>query len=431
VISGAGPFAFDTTLATTGAEGQAEAICNFSAQIGLNNDVWFTWTAGFTGQADVTTCTMSTMDTKIAVYAGTTCPTTSAIVCNDDFCGLQSDVQFPVVTGNTYVIQIGQWGTAVPTPGSFTINSVAPPPPPPINDDCTLPISITGPGNYPFDNTNATTGVQYTNACGTIYKDSWWTYTAASTGTATLTTCGFMLNPPGNTFDTKVAVYPGTGCPAVADIACNDDSCSAQLFASTLTFPITCGTQYTIRMGNFSVTATQNTVGAFDISETGTTCVSPAVPFCFGDGTGTACPCGNSGAAGNGCASSVNASGANLAGSGVSSVTADTFVLTGTGMPNGATLYFQGTTQIAAGAGAVFGDGLRCAGGTVTRLGTKTNVGGTSAYPVGADAPIHTKGVIPAAGGTRDYQAWYRNAAAFCTPSTFNLSNGLEVIWLP
>ncbi|MEQ1728806.1 MAG: hypothetical protein ABL982_10525, partial [Vicinamibacterales bacterium] len=37
------------------------------------------------------------------------------------------------------------------------------------------------------------------------------------------------------------------------------------------------------------------------------------VPYCFGDGTGTACPCGNAGAAGNGCASSINANGANLA----------------------------------------------------------------------------------------------------------------------
>ncbi|MEY2806172.1 MAG: hypothetical protein RIR65_589, partial [Planctomycetota bacterium] len=33
--------------------------------------------------------------------------------------------------------------------------------------------------------------------------------------------------------------------------------------------------------------------------------------------------------------------------------------------------------------------------------------------------------------GTRTYQAWYRNAAAFCTPSGFNLGNGLEIVWAP
>ena len=31
--------------------------------------------------------------------------------------------------------------------------------------------------------------------------------------------------------------------------------------------------------------------------------------------------------------------------------------------------------------------------------------------------------------GTRTYQAWYRNSASYCTVSTFNLSNGLEISW--
>ena len=31
----------------------------------------------------------------------------------------------------------------------------------------------------------------------------------------------------------------------------------------------------------------------------------------------------------------------------------------------------------------------------------------------------------------RYYQVWYRNAAAFCTPSTFNTSNGYAVTWQP
>jgi hypothetical protein len=153
-------------------------------------------------------------------------------------------------------------------------------------------------------------------------------------------------------------------------------------------------------------------------------------PMCAGDGSGTACPCGNSGAAGNGCASSVSASGAHLAGSGNASVTADTLVITGSGMPATATcLYFQGTADVAAGAGAVFGDGLRCAGGTVIRLASKTNAGGASQYPGGGDPSISVKGAIPTEGGTRIYQAWYRNAGAFCTSSTFNLTNGLRVAW--
>jgi len=159
---------------------------------------------------------------------------------------------------------------------------------------------------------------------------------------------------------------------------------------------------------------------------TGDTGVS-AMPFCFGDGTGTACPCGNNGAAGNGCASSVNPNGANLAASGSASISNDTLSLDGTGLPASSALYFQGTTQIAAGAGAAFGDGLRCAGGTVIRLGTKTSVGGASSYPSGSPA-VHVKGG-DSAGDVRMYQCWYRNAAAFCTPSTFNLTNGVQITW--
>jgi hypothetical protein len=33
--------------------------------------------------------------------------------------------------------------------------------------------------------------------------------------------------------------------------------------------------------------------------------------------------------------------------------------------------------------------------------------------------------------GTRYYQTWYRNAAVFCTVSTFNLTNGFQISWLP
>jgi len=151
-------------------------------------------------------------------------------------------------------------------------------------------------------------------------------------------------------------------------------------------------------------------------------------PFCFGDGTGNACPCGNVGAAGNGCAHSISASGANLSGSGSASLANDTLVLSGTGMPNSSALYFQGTTQQNGGLGSAFGDGLRCAGGTVIRLGTKTNASGSSHYPALGDLTISVQGLV-ATPGTRPYQVWYRNSASFCTASTFNLSNGVLVAW--
>jgi hypothetical protein len=157
---------------------------------------------------------------------------------------------------------------------------------------------------------------------------------------------------------------------------------------------------------------------------------TPATSFCFGDGTATACPC-TAGTSGNGCPNSLNANGANLTASGVASLGSDSFLLTGTGMPDSSALYFQGTTRQNAGMGVVFGDGLRCAGGTVVRLATQLNAGGTSHYPDVGQQPVSVRAAI-ALPGTRTYQVWYRNAnPTFCTPSTFNLSNGAEVSWVP
>src|SRR5690606_28327353 len=112
-------------------------------------------------------------------------------------------------------------------------------------------------------------------------------------------------------------------------------------------------------------------------------------------------------------------------------VSNDTVILHGSGMPNTSCLYFQGTLRQNGGAGAVFGDGLRCAGGGVVRLGTTTNANGVARYPSRGAPSISIRGLVPAAAGTRTYQAWYRNAIIFCTPSTFNLPNGVELTWIP
>jgi hypothetical protein len=81
--------------------------------------------------------------------------------------------------------------------------------------------------------------------------------------------------------------------------------------------------------------------------------------------------------------------------------------------------------------GTAFGDGLRCAGGSVVRLKSRNAALNFAAYPAGGDAPVSVQGALPLAGGTRHYQVWYRNAATFCTSATFNLSNGWSVTWTP
>ncbi len=169
-------------------------------------------------------------------------------------------------------------------------------------------------------------------------------------------------------------------------------------------------------------------IDAFRVSRP--VCAPPIGTFCYGDGSGASCPCGNNGSAGQGCANSLGHGGV-LTGTGLAVVAADTFLLTGSGMPNSSALYFQGTTQAGGGAGLSFGDGLRCVAGSIVRLGTKSNSAGGSTYPASGDPSVSVRGLVPAAGATRSYQVWYRNAAAFCTTSTFNLSNGVSVTWAP
>jgi hypothetical protein len=155
--------------------------------------------------------------------------------------------------------------------------------------------------------------------------------------------------------------------------------------------------------------------------------------YCAGDGSGTPCPCGNHAPAGSGrgCLNSTGV-GALLAGSGSALLGADTLVLSASGMPvAGTALYFQGTSQLNGGAGAVFGDGKRCAGGTNVRLATLTSAGGASSYPPAGFPPVSVRGLVPASGGTRTYQVWYRNSVAYCTSDGWNLTNGLRVLWRP
>jgi hypothetical protein len=149
-------------------------------------------------------------------------------------------------------------------------------------------------------------------------------------------------------------------------------------------------------------------------------------PVCFGDGSGTPCPCGNTGGSGEGCANSTG-SGASLDGSGTASVSNDTVtLLAGNAIPNQPGLFFQGNNTIGGGAGSIFGDGLRCCGGSVIRLEVVVPNGAGDAQtsvPIAADG-----GVMP--GDTRCYQYWYRNPGGGSPCGAgFNLTNGYEITW--
>ncbi len=599
VITGPGPFPFDTTAATQSPQG-AGATCG-----AIYADVWYDWTASSTGTAVVSLCGTASNDSKIAAYAGAGCPSGASIACNDDSCGLQSQISFPVTAGSTYALQIGAYSATSTGVGTFSITvagSVT-------NDDCSAATAIAGAGTFPFSNLGATTGPQQGLGCGagTCNSDVWFDWTAPASGNAVWTLCNGGVG-----FDTLIAAYAGSGCPSGAALACNDDTCG---LVSQVVFPVTSGNHYMLQLGAY---AGGSGLGTFDInvvappsgctyddgtsdnllgwtaggdmvwvnafgSAAGTTVVSsvdvmwgsalytgynppngtassifiyadgptqdgnptdatllltipttvsaldtdtyvhytfaplsiagyffvgvqlqhvagqyvapidmtipqPNVGWFFGDntpgatanyatpganlqvpatidsigipgqfmvragcssgpatflcdpGTGgvVACPCTNPpSGSGRGCDNSSATGGASLSATGNNSLGSPTLAFTTAGeKPTATTILLQGTAVIAG--GATFGQGVRCAGGSLKRLYVKNAVGGSVTAPGLGDNDVPTQSALLGdpitAGQSRWYMAYYRDPIVLggCSAlSTFNSTTTAEVLWNP
>jgi hypothetical protein len=155
---------------------------------------------------------------------------------------------------------------------------------------------------------------------------------------------------------------------------------------------------------------------------------TPSTSFCTGSAPGTTClACGNNGALGRGCANSSFSNGALLEAIGVASLSVDSLVLRATNVP-GPGLFFQ-ATHVSSGQ-VTFGDGMLCATVGIIRLGIVFPTAGVAAYPGGSTPnPISVAGATILPGDIRHYQCWYRDAAAFCSEDTFNLTQGRSLVW--
>jgi endonuclease/exonuclease/phosphatase family metal-dependent hydrolase len=167
----------------------------------------------------------------------------------------------------------------------------------------------------------------------------------------------------------------------------------------------------------------------------------PPVGFCYPGQAGVlVCPCGNTnppGAPDRGCDNSSGTGGSRLLAFGNASLSNDTLQLSASSMiATASCIFLQGSSSVPG--GAAFGDGVRCAGGTLSRLGLKFAVAGGSSYPAGGDPTISARsaalGDTIGVGQTRWYQVYYRDSDpvyACASPSTFNISNGMIVNWGP
>ncbi|MCZ6735881.1 MAG: hypothetical protein O7C65_08835, partial [Planctomycetota bacterium] len=178
------------------------------------------------------------------------------LACNDDFCGLQSQVKVDLVGGQCYKIQVGGFSSGEGA-GQILISKQ---PPGPNNDLCADRRAIFN-GETPFDTTLAATdgpGVPCT-PIGPV-NDIWWNYTAFVTGDINVTVCE-QLGGSAN-FDTVLVVYDGCDCDPLSPLlGCNDDDPNNPCgtggggFHSTVSVPVVAGNCYKIRLGGFSGTS--------------------------------------------------------------------------------------------------------------------------------------------------------------------------------
>lgn len=103
---------FDTSGATDGNEPFDPSLCAESLPGDLVQDLWYRWTSPGNGSVQISTCSMATFDTTLAVYSGD-CSGPIPLDCNGDstgcsnFTSLITDVM--VTTGQQLLIRVGGW----------------------------------------------------------------------------------------------------------------------------------------------------------------------------------------------------------------------------------------------------------------------------------------------------------------------------------
>jgi Tol biopolymer transport system component len=150
------------------------------------------------------------------------------------------------------------------------------------------------------------------------------------------------------------------------------------------------------------------------------------------------CPCSNQpNGLGRGCDNSAATGGAIISASGIAYLSMDSLVFTTSAeKPTATSIVLQGDAVAAN--GLVFGQGVRCVGGTLKPLYTKTAVGGSITAPnFGAgDPPVSARssalGDTIQAGQSRWYLVYYRDPIVLggCpAASTFNATQTGQVVW--
>ncbi|HKR05411.1 MAG TPA: HYR domain-containing protein, partial [Bacteroidia bacterium] len=261
ICTGAIPVACGGSVSGNTSLGTPDAnACGGPSSPGL----WHTITPAVASNITLSLCTGTTYDSRLSVYTG---PCASLVLvsggCNDDFCGLQSQVTFTGSAGVTYYILVNGFTTGS---GPYTLTATCTPiTPPPANDNCAgaTPVSCGGSvsGNTTFATDDA--GFPACPGTGNNFKGVWHTITLPTSGTVTLSLCG------GSLWDSYLRLFSGT-CGALTCIASDDDGCGGVGLSTLTTAPLAAGT-YRILVAGFSSTA----FGPYTLSATCNLCAAP------------------------------------------------------------------------------------------------------------------------------------------------------------
>jgi PKD repeat protein len=239
---------------TVGAAVDVTSCASFSSP-----GVWYSVTPTSSGNLTASLCG-SGYDTWISAYSGT-CASLACLASNDDFCGLQSQITFAVIAGNTYYILVNGYTT---NSGTFTLAITCPGPPcvvtiPPgavaetevcsadANGGCNAPTPV-------YQNITCGETISGTSWCdGTTRDTDWFLFSVASTTSATITASAefpfqiFFIRVGGcPTLNDSIVGYPTIPSGPACAVVTSTQTLTPGLYAAFLspldwTTIITCG----------------------------------------------------------------------------------------------------------------------------------------------------------------------------------------------
>ncbi len=200
---------------------------------------WYKFTAKANGSVTVRTCG-SDYDTVLSVYSGCPGEEGNELSCNDDTCGLQSEVEFNATDGGEYLVRVAGYRGAT---GNYTLEvSSGGGGPGPGPENCE-DVQELGLGNAVEgstaggDNTGSATCGSSSRSSDAIYR-----HVADEACLLIASTCS-------SGYDTVLSIH--SDCPPTNEnqLACNDDACDLQ---STVAYEVAAGESYFIRVAGFN-----------------------------------------------------------------------------------------------------------------------------------------------------------------------------------